>query len=234
MNLPDLTEPLFQFICRLNRQARKNAHVEFESVRTEVGELLTKMEDQADTDPRLAAQYRAVELPLLFFVDSMIAGSRLPFAAEWHQNRLAFDRNELSGDERFFELLDETMADSSEDATERLVIFYTCIGLGFTGRFAGQPEVLHRKALEIAPRIRAFIEHDDFAKICAETYEHLNTANLPMPVGSRLVGIAIVFVGLLLVVAAANFYLFRTSWADLDQALESISAHDPAPQPGQR
>ena len=35
--------------------------------------------------------------------------STLPFAAQWNQNRLAYERNELAGDEKFFDLLEETI-----------------------------------------------------------------------------------------------------------------------------
>ena len=36
----------------------------------------------------------------------MISESSLPFAAQWNQNRLAYERNELAGDEKFFDLLE--------------------------------------------------------------------------------------------------------------------------------
>src|SRR5207249_3023762 len=103
---------------------------------------------------RLASQLKKVELPLTFFVDSLIAESSLPFAAQWNQNRLAYDRNELAGDEKFFDLLDEDLKDQSEEASERLAVFYVCLGLGFSGIYFRQPELLRKNMLTIAPRIR--------------------------------------------------------------------------------
>lgn len=228
MKLPELTEPLFQHICRLNRVARKNATVEYEAVRAEVQSILADMAEKSKSDHKLAEQYQQVELPLVFYVDSVISESRLHFAGEWHQNRLAFDRQELAGDERFFDLLDETLADRSDDASERLIVFYTCLGTGFNGWYSGQPDVLRKKMMEIAPRIRSAVDSDDSARICPEAYSFTNTTNMPMPVGTRLAGIAIVFVCLILVVIAANIYLFRTSSADLHQALSDVASHDPA------
>ena len=60
-------------------------------------------------------------MPLIFFVDSLISESTLPFAAEWNRKRLAYERNELAGDEKFFDFLDETLAEKGPDADERLV-----------------------------------------------------------------------------------------------------------------
>jgi len=234
MNLPELTEPLFQYVCRLNRVARKGATIEYETVRTEVRDIFANLAEKSKADHRLAEQYSQVELPLTFFIDSVISESRLHFAAEWHANRLAFERQELAGDERFYDLLEETLADRSEEASERLVIFYTCLGLGFSGWFAGQPDVVRRKMMEIMPRVRSYIDTDDSARICPDAYEHTNTANLPLPVGTRLLGIAIVFIGLILVVVVANVWLFKTSSADLYRSLEDVAKHDPAPTKDQR
>ncbi len=228
MNLLELTEPLFQFICRLNRAARKNAPSEHEAVRAEIRELFRSMSEKSLVEHTLAMQYGKMELSLIYFVDSVIAESRLHFASEWNQNRLAYERQELAGDQHFFELLDETMAERGEDVAERLAVFYTCLGLGFTGWNAGQPEVIKRKMAELAPRIRSFVESDDAARICPDAYQHTNTSNLPLPVGTRLLGIIIVFVGLLLVVIFANISLFRSSSSDLRQALDGVSKNDPA------
>ena len=88
--------------------------------------------------------------------------------------------------------------------------------------------------MEIMPRVRSYIDTDDSARICPDAYEHTNTANLPLPVGTRLLGIAIVFIGLILVVVVANVWLFKTSSADLYRSLEDVAKHDPAPTKDQR
>ena len=84
-------------------------------------------------------------MPIIFFVDSIIAESKLSCAGQWHQDRLAYEQNELAGDEKFFDLLDETLNDPSPEATERLVIYYVCLGIGFTGWYATQPGICGRK-----------------------------------------------------------------------------------------
>ena len=138
MTLLQLTEPLFQYMCRLNRLSRRSgspkagghdtsfvalsreaaqtaaplvpargANLDYTVARSEIKAIFEDMMAKAASEVRLSQQARKVELPLIFFVDSMISESNLSFAAEWNQNRLAFDRQELAGDEKFFDLLED-------------------------------------------------------------------------------------------------------------------------------
>jgi type VI secretion system protein ImpK len=228
MTLPELCEPLFQYVCRLNRMGRKNAPLVASAVRADVKAIFDDMRQAAARTPGLLQKYQAVELPLIFFVDSMVADANLSISAEWNKDRMAYERNELAGDEKFFDLLDATLADKSGEASERLAVFYTCIGLGFTGWYATQPEFLRKKMIEIAPRLRDRMETDATARLCGEAYANVNTSNLPLPVGSRVLGLALVFGGLLAVTLFANFYLFRLSSHDLSSAIGEVTQHDPA------
>jgi len=228
MTLIEVCEPLFVYICRLNRSARKGggSGFEFSHVRSDIESILKTAGATAAGDPRLSEQFRLVELPLLFFVDSMIAESKLPFTADWNKRRLAFERNELAGDEKFFDLLDETLADPSEQATERLQIFYTCIGLGFSGWYAGQRDYLRRKMLEMSARMPDLVGARADKRICIEAYEHLDTRDLIEPPAKKLVGIAIVLAGLVVMLMIANIFLFKWTSEDLMRLLKGITAHE--------
>jgi type VI secretion system protein ImpK len=228
MTLPDLCDPLFQYVCRLNRMGRKNAPLVFAQVRSEIKVIFDDMKAGAARSPGMLQKYLSVELPLIFFVDSMIADGNFSISGDWNNDRLAYERNELAGDEKFFDLLDASLAERTAEADERLVIFYTCIGLGFTGWYATQPEFLRKKMIEIAPRLRDRMETDATARLCGAAYEKVDTSNLPLPVGSRVFGLALVFAGLLVVTLIANFYLFRLSSHDLSVAIKDVARHDPA------
>ena len=177
-----------------------------------------------------SSDLRKMELPLIFFVDSMISESGLPFAAEWNQNRLAYDRQELAGDEKFFDLLDETSKESSEDAAERLAIFYICIGLGFTGIYFKQPEFLRKTMLSIAPRIRHLVENDQNARICPETYEGVDTRDLVEPPGSRMVIVGMIFAGFTLAVLISYFVMYHQASKNLNNSMEEVLKQDLATQ----
>jgi len=220
VTLAEHCEPFFQYVCRLNRSARKGARPDEGVVRGELAGLLSQLKADAASDPRLRAQYERVELPLIYFADFMIKESKLPFARRWKE--LAHDRNKLAGDEEFFDLLEEAARDTSDEASERLVIFYTCLGLGFTGFYMGQPEALRKKMMEITPRVRPYLADDREPRICPESYEHTDTSDLIEPPGRSLVGIGIALVGLLLVLFAANAYLYHERAGSLGGSLSAI------------
>src|SRR6185295_4922356 len=163
MTLLELCEPLFQYVCRLNRSARKGVRPELSVVRTEIKTILADMKSKAASDRSLVTQYDKIELPLVFFVDFMVKECAGSAARQWQD--LGAERKELAGDERFFDLLDETLKEPGEAAAERLAIFYVCMGLGFTGWYTGQPEFLRRKMLEISARIRAMMDTDSSVRI---------------------------------------------------------------------
>lgn len=262
MTLLELTEPIFQYICRLNRAARKAGgakgdtsfltkaasastsflakggasaggnpqsramSLDYAVVRAEIKALLDDYQQRGASDVRLSSQARKMELPLLFFIDSMIAESTLPFAAQWNQNRLAYERNELAGDEKFFDLLEETLRDSSDDASERLAVFYLFIGLGFTGIYFRQPEYLRKTMLTIAPRIRQLVEADQAARICPEAYEGIDARNLVQPPSSRMAIVGIIFLCFILAAIVSYFWMYRTASHNLRRSLDHILAQD--------
>src|SRR5258707_6531903 len=102
MTLVELCEPLFKKICLLNRLGRKGASasaaVENEKLRLEIKQLFADLEKRASAEPGLAAQWRKIELPLIFFVDSMIAEFGLIGSSKWAQNPLAYDLHKIEFD----------------------------------------------------------------------------------------------------------------------------------------
>lgn len=263
MTLLQLTEPVFQYVCRLNRLARqaggpkalgdttsfllksstpaataaasatpaRGANLDYTVARAEVKALFEDMMTKAATDLRLSHQARKIELPMIFFVDSMISESSLPIAANWNQNRIAYERQELAGDQKFFDLLDETLAENSEDAAERLAVFYICIGLGFTGIYYKQPELLRKTMLGIAPRIRHLVENDQNARICPESYEGVDTRNLVQPPSSRMVVVGMVFAGFTLAVLISYFVMYRQASSNLNSSIEEVLKQDLSVEP---
>jgi type VI secretion system protein ImpK len=229
LDLVDLCEPLFQYLCMLNRIARNpgGEGLEFAPLQGLIKEIFQDIEQNPGATDRLKGQFLKVRVPLIFFVDSMISESKLGIAAQWHKNRLAYEFNELAGDEKFFDLLDETLAEKSPEADERLAIFYTCIGLGFQGWYAGQPEYLRKKMMDLGKRIPSrFIDTQHTARVCPEAYQHVDGRDLVEPPGLKVATMAICFAGLFFVALIVNFYLFHTASTGLAESLKTILSHD--------
>lgn len=223
MKLVELCEPLFQYVCRLNRSARKGAGIEPASVRADVKQILADMRSTATANPALSSNYGQVELPLIYFVDQMIEESSLAFAKDWAQSRLQVEmKGKAGGDEDFFDLLDETLKDQSEAATERLAVYYVCLGLGFTGFYAGQPEYLRTKMKEISARLRHMMGPDHASRIVPTAYENVDTSDLIQPPGRSLVGLAVALVAVMIVVGVMNVWFYRGAAGVLEDSLSSI------------
>jgi type VI protein secretion system component VasF len=250
MTLLELTEPLFQYVCRLNRVARKsaasaasgsaaastgdtaffsksaagqNVSLDYAVVRGDIKAMLEEMQRKAAKDFRLGTQLNKVELPLLFFVDSLISESSLKFASQWNQNRLAYERKELAGDEKFFNLLEDETRDNGDEASERLAVYYICLGLGFNGINFNQPELLRRHMLTIAPRIRRWLDPDEAARICPDSYETLDTRDLTEPPSRKVWVIGLIFLSLTLAAVVSYFWLYRMSANELTGSFKVIT-----------
>jgi type VI secretion system protein ImpK len=224
MTLLELCEPLFQYVCRLKRLARSGCSLEMDQVRNDIKRIFEVMRAESLNNTGLTAQFEKIELPLLFFVDFTIKESKLPFAYDWYE--LGRERNELAGDEKFFDLLDENLVDPSEAATERLVIFYTCIGLGFTGVYTGQPENIQRLMSKISARISRMMDADEKSYICPEAYENVDTRDFVEPPSTRLVGIGITLIGLIIVWSIAYFCLLQWTLDEVSSSLDKIIKYE--------
>jgi len=226
MRLHELCEPLFQYVCRLNRSARKGVGLEPNLVRTDIQALFSDMRSRASGEAGLADQFAKVELALIYFVDFMIKESSLAFAGQWKE--LAHDQGKMAGDEEFFDLLDDTLRDPSEAASERLTVYYTCLGLGFTGFYTGQPEYLRKKMMEIQARVRSVMDQDIAARICPEAYEHVDTRPLNLPPLRNLMGMVIVMVAVVVGVLVANWWMYARAASELKASLDTIREVDQA------
>jgi type VI protein secretion system component VasF len=137
---------------------------------------------------------------------------------------LAKDRNELAGDEVYFDLLEQDLRDTSEEAAERLAVYYVCLGLGFTGMYQGQPEQLRSYMDKIFPRVRQWIDSDPRSKISEEAYKHTNTTVLTEPPSKKILLVAIAFLFLSLSVLVVYYGLYAHAVNELDTSVDRIAA----------
>lgn len=222
MTLLEVCEPIFQYVCRLNRSARKGVSPEMAAVRAELKDLLSRAKAEAEA-ARLRDQYEKVSRVLVFFADFTIRRSRLPFAEDWKRLSHELDPPEMAYEQKFFEMLDAELADESDAARERLAVYYACIGLGFTGLYAGRPDDLRRYMSRLSARLRGMMDADPAARICEEAYKHTLDSDWTRPPRQALVMIGIVLAGMVATLLAANVYFYRRGSADLAVSLDQIN-----------
>jgi type VI protein secretion system component VasF len=220
MTLADICEPIFQYICQLNRMSRRGGRQDFGVIRAESKALLAQCKQKADMTPGMAASWPTAELVLTFFIDSMVLNSKMGQQGGWRP--MSYDIGKLGFEEEFWDILEDVLKDPSESATQVLGLFYMCIGLGFTGLYTGKPEVIKRKMLEISSRLRGMVDADQAARLCPDAYENVDTRNLTRPAGRSLTGLTLLAVMLLAVVLVSYFYFFKTAGETLNDSLGEI------------
>lgn len=131
----EICEELFQYICMLTRSAEREGRLDRLQIVRRVGGIMDRIE--ADIyQHNLGSQWDTVKQVLVYFVDYMLASSKLRLAGEWSDNRLAdqmFGNAQMAGDEKFYHLLVESLQYGDRAMDDVLALFYMCLGLGFVG-----------------------------------------------------------------------------------------------------
>lgn len=221
MKIVEVCEPAFQYICRLNRIGSKG-QLDYRLIRDEIDDLLRSMENSIARDPALKAIFEKIRLPLIFLLDSMIVESGISCASEWDSQRLAYDHHELSGDESFFDDLDRLLDGSDPDKYEMLTFFYVCLGLGFTGIYFSQPEMIRDYMGRMEPHLRGFLDSDLHQRIVPDAYRFTNNSNLITPPAPKIIGILLAFFGVALAVFIGVVFLYLNASEELADAITQI------------
>jgi len=129
--LENLCNPVFQCICNYWQLSRLTNMVDREKFRDDITGLLVEAGEKARMNPQLETEFAWIEKPLVFFIDYMVKEGRFPFKEDWWE--LARSYQELSGDEKFFDLLTETM--NRPNCENSFALFYIMLGLGFDGAY---------------------------------------------------------------------------------------------------
>ena len=127
--LEKLCYPIFQRICNYWQLSRITNMVDRKAFLEDILLLLKEAETKASKDPLLDREFAWIEKPLVFFIDYMVKEGRFTFKDEWWE--LSRNYNELSGDEKFFDLLEDTL--KNPDYEKSVILFYIMLGLGFDG-----------------------------------------------------------------------------------------------------
>jgi len=128
-DLEKLCNPVFQCLCNYWQLSCVTNMVDRGQFQSDIVGLMMEAGKKARKDPQLEREFIWIEKPLVFFIDYMVKEGRFPFRDEWWE--LSRNYNELSGDEKFFDLLNETL--NNPDFNNSFVLFYIMLGLGFDG-----------------------------------------------------------------------------------------------------
>src|ERR1700712_167366 len=169
MTLLELCDPLFKYVCFLNRSERKGAAIDPAQADSDLETILAEIKSKAAGQANLADQFEKVEMPLIFFADNVIA--TMPTQLGELYQRLAYKRDRVAGDTDFCDELEHTLAEpESVSSNERLAVFYTALGLGFTGDLYYAPAPRRSKMAAMARRVLKVMKEEDRTRITPQAY----------------------------------------------------------------
>ncbi len=130
-DIETILNPIFKKICEYYSFKEKGVEVPKEFMMSEIKTDLTAIGQKCAAFPILQQQYSLIEKPLIFFIDYSIKEGGFSFSQSYREMARTF--NEFSGDEKFFDLLNETLLRKDDEKLTRL--FFTMLGLGFDGTY---------------------------------------------------------------------------------------------------
>lgn len=221
MNLLQLCEPTFLYICTVNRIYRNGGKLDVQKIQADLadlrGEIQTKLIQE---DSILNQQFESIELAYIYFIDSMLVASGV---TEWNDNRIAVSEfNRRAGDNEFFDLLYDAEAEVGDDADSKLAFYYCCIGLGFVGMYEEEPKHLHEIMQRLEPRVRSHMDRDVISRITPEAYSHNLEINVAPESVPRYLGLIFLAGGAILAITISIFYLYIDAFSSLSKVLTKI------------
>ena len=138
-----LLQPLLSKLCEFYAFKQVGQEVPYELL---YGELKSELNALS---LRCSASPVQVEQVVIFFIDYTVKEGQFSYSAQYEEMARAF--HEFSGDEKFFDLLEETLKQGTD--LEMLRLFYLLLGLGFDGIFKRERPYVHELMHQIKERL---------------------------------------------------------------------------------
>lgn len=129
--MEDLCRPVIIYICNLWIFKNKGYELHEEDIVNEINIHISKIKEKCSSDPLLNKEFLTIEKSLIFFIDYVIKEGNFSFSKSW--KNLSKKYGELSGDDKFFDILQSILLDPA--AQERVEVLYLLMGLGFNGSY---------------------------------------------------------------------------------------------------
>ena len=231
-----LVEPILRYVAEQHRIVRGGGTVAFSRVRDEVGHLFKDLEREAAEDRGLNAQFKEIQLPLLWYVDYWFGTSHSfpQVRNEWNNDRLsARDEQNLIGDEAFFDWLRRLLQEEESPGTNELLAFYyVSLGLGFRGKYRETgmaPEQVRRDSeaindlmLKMYPRVKEYVDAAPASEITPE--HRIDKTDFIRPVREKPMAIFLAILTFFALMPMGYFYLYGDRKATLEQMIKDVGS----------
>jgi len=141
LTIESICRPILLLVCQMRRRCGTANPPELNEFTAELNMRLDEVRSNAQKNPAISREYVRIEKSLFFFIDYVVTTGPFPFAREWRP--LARKFQELSGDEKFFDMLTEAIEEPDSDAL--LEEYFYIMALGFDGVHRNDPGFIERK-----------------------------------------------------------------------------------------
>ncbi|ARN56925.1 DotU family type IV/VI secretion system protein [Sedimentisphaera salicampi] len=222
MGLIEITEPFLSYICTLKKLSNSGDVLDASKIRTDLNNLISQMQEQSQESQALESQFNKVKLPLIFFADYIVYESGFKLSEPWKPMASEFD--EYAGEEKFFVILEEELKDNSSEATERLSVYYSCLGLGMKNAYLGSEEELSQIMRQMFKRLFEKYKVDKSSKITPEAYKNVDKRDFTEQLAPKAGGLGVVFLSLLIIWFVSCLCLYHDASNDIEDSAETINS----------
>lgn len=225
--LQDASASLFLFLATFRRNA-KTSQKEIGELRKSLERELDKVRDACAKEPDLGALWDRVRYALVTTADQVILSSPWQNRAGWSmQLQEAEVYGTREGGKRFFQLVDQTLADPTPDAQALALVLFHCMGLGFQGELRNDRAELQRirqhlfDKAQLGARLAGRLAPDAY-----ERNSDKSTLKLPTVGIFRLVLVGLAAIAFALLAGnAATAWTNRTINQELEKVSQGLDGH---------
>jgi type IV/VI secretion system ImpK/VasF family protein len=224
--LQDACASVFLFLATFRRNA-KTSQQEIAELRAGLERELARVQEACAADHDLAPLWERVRYALVTTADQVILSSPWPSRAGWSmQLQEAEVYGTREGGKRFFQLVEQTLADTSHEGPLLSQVLFHCMGLGFQGELRADRAELQRirqrlfEKAQLPGRMVEQLTPDAYGRNSDKSTLKLPTVGIFRLV---LVGLAAVAFALL-AGNAVTAWTNRALESDLEQVSEDLEA----------
>ncbi|MEP0841084.1 MAG: DotU family type IV/VI secretion system protein [Phycisphaerae bacterium] len=234
IRLSEMCWPVFRFVTFFVRQAKQGVTPDPMQVRYEAVNALRDAEDMAREDPVTERAWTdRVKAMMVYFIDYKMQNTDWPGSGSWMETALEISPDGLNesgtvGGERFFEQCDEVQKEYEQaerrDRRDRdelagiLNLYYTCIRLGFRGRYHDYPQELADYTRRLFSRLPAYGSTRG-KEMFPEAYKSNQEIKVDYRLGMKLTVALVIFVATLGMALVG----FRVAWASSVSEISKIA-----------
>lgn len=167
-SITTIVKPIILEICKLYTFKKQGVELELNKVERTFDDLFEKAKTKSQAQgEELTKSYKLLEKPLVFFVDYCIKEGGFSYSREYQP--MARMYNELSGDEKFFDIL-ESLLNREDTPKDVFEVFYLMLGVGFDGIFKRDPKETINYIYRLKEILPPYVDVNN-EPLCPEIYQ---------------------------------------------------------------